>query len=342
MKYGWIAVGVVAIVAVVVISYWIFQPPAPVIDPMAQACGSRPAEVPISDRQFDLAGVNVGKVAVGSLQISAKPEILSALSAASKNTLVVDYLICVAAARGDIEKGDGEQSNYLRQMLLFFQTKPTADQFSKWQTEHPFPKKVAQLSTPDFRDEQGTRVLDFRDEIYRKIRFINAGNAMLSVWLQHFPDRIFFPVPDSGPWNIAPGHSQEVTIVFTREKPDKDIYPFQIVAQGTLELPAEIRIETTAVSNYERIRQDVQQSLPMQAAAVPASELYQTIATALKNILPNLGIAPINLVAASMLTDFQSAEGAKIALMRAASEAPELSKTPSFMALERSVRDVGG
>ncbi|NIV14104.1 MAG: hypothetical protein GWN62_23360 [Aliifodinibius sp.] len=93
---------------------------------------------------FTAAGLNLefaqstfGKIVTGELNIETKPEVLSLASKAAINAQISDYIRCLAKNRDGYTN---EQAAYLSSMDRFMETKPSPDEFRKWQSENPFPK----------------------------------------------------------------------------------------------------------------------------------------------------------------------------------------------------------
>ncbi len=297
MKPGMLLVVVLLIAAG--IAYWITRDNPTVIgggvDPFAQACGSKPAsDIGLSARDFELAGVSIGEATVGQLSVSTKPEVYEALTKTAKSAQVVEYLICVAEERGQIKRGSAEQSNYLRQLFLYFNSNPTAKEFEEWQKSNPFPKGSARLEIPDLSNIDGRQVLSFQNDIIRTITLINAGNEKTLAWLEEFPSTVFYPDPGIGPWEIAPGAGMKLTIVFTHMTPDRGSYLFSFRTPDQ-RIDAEIWINyKVAAGLYQDLARNIEgASDPVKAVgdrvlAVQSIEPNSANQAAVKLILANV------------------------------------------------------
>jgi hypothetical protein len=105
---------------------------------------NRPAQIAVLNKQeLELAGTGVGEFVLGQIDYKSQPELKEVMTRASSDLLVVDYLVCVAKARGDVTSA--EQVAYVRLFFSFLQSKPTADQIIKWREQNPFPKDVIEI-----------------------------------------------------------------------------------------------------------------------------------------------------------------------------------------------------
>lgn len=306
MKPIWIIIALLvvagtAIAVVKLIRQNDVQPVAATVDPYAEACGTRPVgDVGLSESEFDLAGLNIGDVAVGKLKVTNKPQLFQVLSASAKNAQVVDYLICVAGARGEVDKTDARQIDYLRRMLAYLQLNPTPADFERWQANNPFPQKTGKLEFPDLKDSEGRKVLSFTDELSLAIRLINSGNAAISVWLEGFPVNVFFASPSTGPWEIGPGKSMELTIVFTRAIPTKNSYEFNFKTPAERIL-AEIRIvRDSSVTPYRKLAAEIRAN---ELSATPQSQKDILARELVRSRYPSIDVDVANIVAANALLE---------------------------------------
>lgn len=98
--------------------------------------------VTLNKNELDIAGATIGDFAHGQLDYKSQPELVTIMSDASKDSLMVDYLVCVASRRGDVTTQ--EQRDHLRSKLDFMRgaPPPTPAQITKWQADHPFPRSV--------------------------------------------------------------------------------------------------------------------------------------------------------------------------------------------------------
>lgn len=115
---------------------------------------SRPAVLSgIPDTTIELASLGIKDVTVGGFKYQNKPQLVNAFSEMSKDTLVIDYQVCLAINKNGYS---GEQAEWLRSQLLFMRTNPSPEQADRWLTGHPFPAKGAV--------RRGRAVIDGRNE----------------------------------------------------------------------------------------------------------------------------------------------------------------------------------
>jgi hypothetical protein len=343
-----VALSVVALLLIAggVYAYIAFRPdgtpPQPGPDPYAVACGPRPAGVALSTKEIEVAGANIAGFALGTIKASSTPTAFDALTTSSKNGVVADYLMCVAEQREEIQRGNAEQADYLRKMFLFFQTGPTPQQMDQWQIEHPFPRTVGSLDTPDFHNEGDKRILDFGNELVRDVRIINSGTISLSVWVADFPQDVFFPSPNLGPWNVNPGASETITIVLKHVLPNNTKFPFEIKANTGLMLNAEIRISQNLAQGYEELEREI---LKIPRAGVEGGawgkwntelspkEGYTLTSKWLEQKYPVWSQTTRDLLAANILADFGALPAAKLAIENAGSKSDLFKKSESYKGL---------
>lgn len=105
--------------------------------PTKEGC-SRPAVLSsISDTTVDIASLGIEQVTMGGFKYQKKPQIVDAFTAMSKDTLIIDYQVCLAIHKHGYTVA---QAEWLRSQLVFFmRTNPTPDQADKWLVNHPFP-----------------------------------------------------------------------------------------------------------------------------------------------------------------------------------------------------------
>src|SRR5262245_19615539 len=84
-----------------------------------------------------LASDSVAAVGRGQIDVSSKPAVLTTISQAAQDDQVRSYLRCLSMRRDGY---DARQAVYLDRLLLFVQTKPTAQDFLAWQAGNPFPE----------------------------------------------------------------------------------------------------------------------------------------------------------------------------------------------------------
>jgi hypothetical protein len=113
----------------------------------------RPTQgVVLNKNELETAGLKIGDFALGNLEYKSHPELIEIMTKASGDSLVIEYLVCVAIKRGDVKNTD--QRDYLRRMLHFMTSKPTSEEIMRWQKENQFPKLMGKLEI------SGTRNLD--------------------------------------------------------------------------------------------------------------------------------------------------------------------------------------
>lgn len=316
-------------------AYRIYEPlPQPSVPgPNIAACGDRPADVVAYDRQLDLAGVNLGKIAVGKLDMETSQKVVKVLTAAARSAVVVEYLTCEAEERGDIDKSDRAQVNYLRSMFLFMQTNPTAEQFTEWQRTNSFPKHTSQLALPNFEDDGGKKVLKFRgNEPFLPVRFINSGGSDLQVWLEHFPDNIFYPSPGIGPWKITAGGHQDLIIVFMHVTPSAKEYPFQIQIAGGDTIDAEIVLSSLSTqAKYDDLSKTLtKQFASLQIKGNADAAKYELANNYVAELFPTVDAAARNIVTWQALTDVDEWGAALKALDKTVGQVPASKFNPAF------------
>jgi hypothetical protein len=181
---------------------------------------SRPTDVVITEEELKLATAQVGKLSVGGLEVNVKPQVVSLLSKGDRSALVVNYLICEAEQRGELDKTAVERVDYTRSLLTFMQTDPTADQLAAWQGTHkpppPPPAPMGKLATPDLHDENGKLVLKINSvPPIQTFRILNAGNAPINFWFGEYPtERLYLAT--RGPIVLKPGEFVDDTAVLVQ------------------------------------------------------------------------------------------------------------------------------
>lgn len=328
------------------------------IDPdrYRQACGPRPKDSSVDERSFELAGLSLGKVALGKLEIVKKPKILGALSVVARNSLVTEYLICVAIERGDVERGNTIQVDYLRRMLQFLATGPNAEEFDRWQRDNPFPTRKGSLRLPDFVEIAGKKLLVFKaPNVMREIRLINVGDGQLLTWLSQLPDA-FWASPDAGPWSISPLDEHSVKIVATLSARPGAPYQFRVESEPGSPVDAEIVLEGDwSHSDYTELQNDLKQAVEAKSARVGreiVGDLRLKPAVDLNLDLPSpspsdwyivarektdarfhdIGAATRDFIAGQVLIAMGKHKAAVIALENAVKENSAVAQTASFQA----------
>jgi len=216
---------------------------------------------------LEIASANIGDFTIGKIDVNYKPDLIKVLSDLSRDQLVVDYLVCVAEHRGEIQ--NAEQAMYLRNKLQFMQSKPppTADDILKYEKEHPFPTNKGKL------DISGTdRVNKAKHKIFwkepkdvtRKIGVINSGDCDLIWWLDKFPFPFFFSdADDKKSRNLKPKDSSTFTIVRTITPIDlkQTSYPFDIKADTNETITVEIVVEPKVAGAYFKLSRELYMAL---------------------------------------------------------------------------------
>jgi hypothetical protein len=92
---------------------------------------------------FTLAGVDIHfaqstfpKIITGAVDIKTNPSVISSASQAIQSARIRDKIRCLAVNR---DKFNAAQTIYLDQTNAFLETKPTPEDFIKWQQQNPFP-----------------------------------------------------------------------------------------------------------------------------------------------------------------------------------------------------------
>jgi hypothetical protein len=96
--------------------------------------------VALNKNQIEVASAKIGDFALGKIDYKSQPELVNVMSGASRDSLLMDYLVCVAIGRGDVTTQ--EQKNHLRSRLDFMRgtPPPTPTDINEWDKVHPFPK----------------------------------------------------------------------------------------------------------------------------------------------------------------------------------------------------------
>lgn len=85
---------------------------------------------------LDFAQSTFNKIVVGEIKIKTTPQVVDLASATTKDARVAAYIECREQKQG----WTPEQVVYRQRLTLFAATKPTSQQFAKWQADNPFPK----------------------------------------------------------------------------------------------------------------------------------------------------------------------------------------------------------
>lgn len=121
------------------------HPPVESIPPQYDKWGCQmPAQViALNSQGFNLEAISFKDFAIGKMDYRSNPDLRILLEKEAQNSLVAEYLLCSAKARGDIDKSNSEQIQYLRNFFHFIQSRPTPDQISDYPKQHPFPVSSA-------------------------------------------------------------------------------------------------------------------------------------------------------------------------------------------------------
>lgn len=107
-----------------------------------------PAQViALNSQGFNLEAISFKDFAIGKMDYRSNPDLRILLEKDAQNSLVAEYLLCSAKARGDIDKSNSEQIQYLRNFFHFIESRPTPDQISDYPKQHPFPASFAPIRT---------------------------------------------------------------------------------------------------------------------------------------------------------------------------------------------------
>lgn len=113
-------------------------PPEPIPEPKDELGCIRPVSlVGMNGAEVKLLKSGFKDFTFGGIDVKTSPEVFQALQAGARDALLHEYLICRAQKQGFIT--NGQQANHVRSKLQFMVTAPTAEQYSKWEAEHPYP-----------------------------------------------------------------------------------------------------------------------------------------------------------------------------------------------------------
>lgn len=102
-----------------------------------------PQVVALNNQGLNLEAISFRDFAIGKVDYKSTPDLRTLLEKEAVNSLVAEYLLCNAKARGDIDKNNQEQIQYLRNFFHFIESRPTPDQISDYPKQHPFPVSSA-------------------------------------------------------------------------------------------------------------------------------------------------------------------------------------------------------
>jgi hypothetical protein len=104
---------------------------------VAPAGCSRPAVLSsIPDTTVEIASLGIKQITLGGFKYQSKPQLVDAFSAMSKDSLIIEYQVCLAMLKYGY---DPKQAEWLRSQLLFMALHPTPEQADSWLEKHPFP-----------------------------------------------------------------------------------------------------------------------------------------------------------------------------------------------------------
>lgn len=263
-----------------------FTPPAQPVPPGIDRLGcERPSQsVALNKHQLEVAGLNIGKFALGKVDYRSQPELVKLITDASTDLLVVDYLVCVAKNRKDIDPNDPEQVHHIRIFLAFMQSKPTADQILEWQRRNPLPKKQGNLEiSGPFHASDKDRVLPFNEnDVFRPVTVINTGKGELTWWLEGFPTPYFYTeLYDGRKTTLLPASDRTFSVSRTQFPPEKlKLYPFRI--RGDTNQRVTVALTLMVRSNpgpYDRLKQQLLRILSAKASgSVPGDDVLVQLA----------------------------------------------------------------
>jgi hypothetical protein len=165
----------------------------------------------LSDRELELAAVSISSVSVGRFHASGKERVVKLLTDAASDNLIVEYLTCVAIRRGDIEKGNSDQIDYLRRFWSFMQSKPSPEQVEVWQRHNTMPPSKSPrpegvLETTGIETTSNGGVLRITQTSGQDFGIINAGDQPFLFWLDNFPSNEVGLSPDgANAISVEPG-----------------------------------------------------------------------------------------------------------------------------------------
>ncbi len=99
----------------------------------------RPTDVVLSPTELELVSLEIGPFTLGKMDYKNKPQVFELITKASRDDLIREYLACIALNRGDVDKNDPEQVDYLKRMLFIMGSDMSDEQKMKWLDDHPFP-----------------------------------------------------------------------------------------------------------------------------------------------------------------------------------------------------------
>lgn len=172
---------------------------------------ARPADVVLSNQDVKLAAAQIGKASIGGLDVTNNMKLVQVLSATDHSGLIVDYLMCEAEQRGELDSRDTNRVDYVRGMLSYlYATHPTAQEFAAWLKANPSPARpTARLAMPDF-DTRGGKFYFTVSDVVGSFRLLDDGGAPLQVWIAQYPRNHLQFVPGPGPFTLR--HGESITV----------------------------------------------------------------------------------------------------------------------------------
>lgn len=110
-------------------------------------CLMPPQVVALNNQGLNIEAISFRDFAIGKVDYKSTPDLRTLLEKEAVNSLVAEYLLCNAKARGDIDKNNQEQIQYLRNFFHFIESRPTPDQISDYPKQHPFPASSVPMRT---------------------------------------------------------------------------------------------------------------------------------------------------------------------------------------------------
>lgn len=124
----------------------------PPVEPLALqkdrwGCEMPPQVVALTKQGINLEGLHLGDVALGKIDYQSDPDMRVLVEKHSLNSIVGQYLLCNAMERGEIDKNNHTQVDYLRRFLHFMGSGPNPDQIRAWPKENLFRKSSKEESS---------------------------------------------------------------------------------------------------------------------------------------------------------------------------------------------------
>lgn len=210
-----VGIGLVAMVITVAI---VMKPSVQPVRNGDDACHYPVGVVAITDRDVSLVNAAVGEVANGGFHASQNTEVVQLLGDSAKAELLIDYEICAAQQRGDIERNNAPQAIFLRELLEYARTNPGPTAIDAWITSHQMPPSVnrtptGMLSTPDFRRAGDQLVYEMKSISRNYFTISNIGSAGFTFEFEQFPGDDLLLSPDGEkPITLSPGNSEQFNV----------------------------------------------------------------------------------------------------------------------------------